>query len=190
MPGWSVPDNGPCLDPHGGIATTETQDEATGLILPVSLPPALEALRCRAIPDARLGLPAHVTLLYPFVPVEALDDNLRDTIQQIVAGADAFEFRLAGRGTWPDVAFATVEPELPFRALHEAFAGAYPSLPIYRGAFEFAPHVTLAEGHSATPAIAADPAWTTLPSMASARFVDLIVREPDGWHVRWRFGLR
>ncbi len=160
----------------------------TALIVPVRLPRPLEALRRRAIADARFGLPAHVTLLYPFAPRDALDGDLRALLAGVLADAAAFAFELRGLGTWPDVLFATVEPVLPFHSLHDRLAAAFPAYPIYGGRFDFVPHVTIAEGPlAAGPAIADDPAWGTLPAGRMARSADLVVRDGDAWKVRWRF---
>jgi len=48
--------------------------EASALIIGVSLPAGLEALRQRHVADAANGLPAHVTLAYPFAWPESIDD--------------------------------------------------------------------------------------------------------------------
>ena len=162
----------------------------TALIVRVRLPERLEALRRRAIPDARRGLPAHVTLLYPFAPAEALDGDLRALLAGALAGVDAFRFELAGQGRWPEVLYATVEPDLPFRSLHDRLAMAFPAYPIYGGRFDFVPHVTIAEGApAAAPELAGDPAWRALPAVRTARSADLVVRDGETWRVRWRFRL-
>lgn len=163
----------------------------TALIVPVHLPAPLEAVRRRAIPDARLGLPAHVTLLYPFAPLDVLDDDLRALLAGVMGGVSAFEFALRGQGRWPEVMFATVEPDLPFRSLHDRLSAAFPSYPIYGGRFDFVPHVTIAEGPLAAGSeIADDAAWTALPVRRMARSAELIVRDGDRWHARWRFAFR
>jgi 2'-5' RNA ligase len=162
----------------------------TGLILPVLLPPMLEAVRRAAVADATGGLPAHVTLLYPFVPPDALHRSLRARVAAAVASHERFSYRLVGPARWPQVLYASIEPEAPFRALQADLAAAFPSLPIYGGAFEFVPHVTIAEGEAAErPEIAADPAWSSLPAQATARSVELIVRSGGNWQVVWRIAL-
>lgn len=162
----------------------------TALIVPVRLPEPLEILRRRCIQDARHGLPAHATLLYPFVEPGALDEGLRLRLATIVAGHAPFTFRLAGRGRWPTALFASVEPEDPFRSLHEDLATAFPEFPIYGGAFPFVPHVTVAEGPAAVdPAVVDNPAWGVLPVARLASVTELIVWEADVWRPRWRFDL-
>ena len=53
----------------------------TALVLVVALPPPLEALRTRSIEDAPGGVPAHITLLYPFAEETQLDSLCVNTIR-------------------------------------------------------------------------------------------------------------
>ena len=173
-----------------GRSETAEPGKDTALIVPVRLPAPLEILRRRSIPDARRGLPAHATLLYPFVAPAALDDDLRSRLAEIVAGHAPFAFRLAGRAEWPATLFASVVPEHPFRSLYEDLAAAFPDFPIYRGAYRFVPHVTVAEGPAAVdPAVVDDPAWGVLPVTRLASVTELIVWEADAWRPWWRFDL-
>ena len=169
----------------------EEPGDDTALIIPVHLPAPLEDLRRLAVPDARLGLPAHATLLYPFAPRAELDDDLLGRVAAIVSAHDVFAFRLAGRGTWPNTLYASVEPGLPFRSLHEDLAAAFPAFPVYRGAFAFTPHVTIAEGPFARAVeVVRASAWESLPAVLLATSVDLVVRIADGWITWSRFELR
>jgi len=168
---------------------TDASDD-TGLIVPVRLPPALEALRRQGVADSRFGLPAHATLLFPFAAPEALDGNLRARVEGIVSGHVAFRYRLTRRDAWPGTLYAAVEPELGFLSLFEDLAAAFPEYPLYRGAFPFAPHVTIVEGADAVaPEIIRHPAWASLPVTRVADSVDLIVREAGRWRTRARFAL-
>jgi hydrogenase maturation protease len=75
--------------------------------------------------------------------------------------------------------------------LYHDLAAAFPAFPIYGGAFDFVPHVTIAEAASASlPEIADDPAWASLPATFMARSVELVVRDAGGWRTKWRFPLR
>lgn len=157
------------------------------MIIPVALPPALEALRRRSVPEARHGLPAHITLLFPFVAPAIIEDSLLARVASVVARHRAVALRLTGQRRWPDVLVAGVEPDGPLRALQADLAAAFPDQPLYGGAFAFEPHVTIAEVSAVAGGIEVDPAWSALPSTAVATCVDLIVREPSGWIVRSRF---
>jgi 2'-5' RNA ligase len=168
----------------------ESGDE-TALIIAVRLPPALERLRQRGVRDASRGLPAHITLLYPFLGPSAIGAEVVASIRGVTDGVDAFTYRLVGRGIWPATLYATVEPERPFRSLYEALAAVFPSHPIYRGRFPFSPHVTIADGlGGGDHDVAADPAWSDLPVRRAARGADLLVRETDRWSVRHHLPFR
>ena len=161
----------------------------TVLIIPFRLPAALESLRRRSVPDAMAGLSAHATLLGPFAPPETLDDGIREKIQAVLSEHSAFSCRLIGRGQWPGVVFASIEAEAPFRSLYADLLAAFPEFPSNRGKFEFVPHVTIAQGSSASESMD-DPAWRCLPTTCEANLAHLIVRGPAGWDVKWAFDLR
>ena len=66
--------------------------EANGesaIIVPVTVPVAVNRLRDRMDPSAAQGVPAHVTLIYPFMPPDGLKDDVRRRIEQIIAAAKA-----------------------------------------------------------------------------------------------------
>lgn len=167
--------------------------DATALIIRVALPSRLEALRLRCVPDAADGLPAHVTVSYPFAAPDAIDDGVVALVAQVVARRAPWTMRLVERRRWPDTVYASVEPEAPAIGLQADLEAAFPSLPIYGGAIDaFVPHVTVAEGGAADdPAVDADPGWDDLPFSCAVREVELIVRAPTGrWDVERRFPMR
>ena len=166
--------------------------EATALIVRVALPHRLEALRMRSVPDAVEGLPAHVTLAYPFAEPAAIDDALLALVAEVVARHASWTLRLVERRRWPDVVYAGLEHEAPAVALQAELAETFPSLPIYGGTIDvFVPHVTIAEGQAVNdPAVDADPGWDDLPVSLAVDEVELIVRSDDRWHVEGRFQLR
>jgi 2'-5' RNA ligase len=164
---------------------------ATALIVRVQLPRRLETIRRRAVPDSDLGIPAHITMMYPFVPPGALDTALREKIAAVTAAHAPISYRIAGPAQWPDTLYASVAPEAPFHNLQADLAAAFPAYPLYGGAFDFVPHVTIADGEPRSWAsLAHDPAWAALPASRTARSVELIVQTPDGWRVKCRFLLR
>jgi 2'-5' RNA ligase len=167
--------------------------EATALILRATLPPRLEALRRRCVPDAVDGLPAHVTVAYPFAEPGSIDEAVIGRIAEVVARHAPWTMRLVERRRWPDTVYVSVDPEAPAIALQADLAAAFPSLPIYGGTIEvFVPHVTVAEGPSVhDPAVDADPGWDDLPVTGAVSEVELIVRSGVGrWTVERRFPMR
>ncbi len=62
------------------------------------------------------GVPAHVTVLYPFLPPQALSGQVLATLSAVIASVRAFECTFATTA-WFDqeVLWLAPEPEQPFR---------------------------------------------------------------------------
>ena len=162
----------------------------TALVLVVSLPPALDALRLRSIEDASAGVPAHVTLLYPFAEEAQLDADVLRLVAAVAARNPVLRLTMGEGRRFPDTLYASVEPDAPLRALHGELAAAFPALPLYGGAFPFIPHVSIVEGPAvADPGALDDPAWTTLPIEQLVDAIDLITGRDGRWATRRRFPL-
>ena len=169
-----------------------SRDGETALILRVELPPELEALRRQSASGALEGLPAHITLLYPFVAPESIDTSLQARLTEITASHPRFAYRLTGPHRWPGILYASVEPRTPFVALQADLARAFPEHPLYGGTYDFSPHVTIAEGAAAeSVTIVGHRAWGDLSEAATARAeaIELIVRTAGRWSTRWRIPL-
>jgi len=162
----------------------------TALVLVVSLPPALDALRRRSIEDASAGVPAHVTLLYPFAEEAQLDAGVLGLVAAIAARHPVLRLTLGEGRRFPDTLYASVEPDAPLRALHDELAAAFPTLPLYGGAFPFLPHVSIVEGPAVSdPEALEDPAWAALPVEQPVDGIDLITGQHGRWATRRRFPL-
>jgi 2'-5' RNA ligase len=94
------------------------------------------------------GVPAHVTVLYPFVPPAAIDEQVLAKLAR--AAATVPQFRAQWRRTgWfgTDVLWLAPEPESSFRALTAAVWRAFPDHPPYEGQFDdVVPHLTIGNG--------------------------------------------
>jgi 2'-5' RNA ligase len=169
------------------------QPDQSAVIVRVALPRALDRLRRRSVEDAADGVPAHVTLLYPFVAPGRLNGAVRATIATIARRHAAFDYSLGGPARWPDTIYASVEPAAPFLAIHRELARAFPDYPIYGrpAPFELVPHVTVAEGDFVDdPARMTDPAWSTLPARRKALALEVIASDAKGrWRLVWRLPL-
>jgi 2'-5' RNA ligase len=167
--------------------------DASAVIVRAHLPPALEALRRAWVKDANRGLPAHLTLLSPFVRAGELDAALRRTLAAILGRHLAFDYHLVGPKASKDTIYAGVDSERPFLELHRDLAAAFPNYPIYEGkGGELVPHVTVADGPSAIRdrRLVQDRAWHALPTRRRAHSVELIAPGPDRrWATVWRFRL-
>jgi 2'-5' RNA ligase len=109
--------------------------------------PLVERHRQRLDAAAGWGVPAHVTVLYPFVPAAAVDQDVVARLAAAVASVPAFDCCFA-RARWfgQDVLWLDPEPDEPFRRLTAAVWAAFPQQPPYGGAFDDpVPHLTVAE---------------------------------------------
>jgi 2'-5' RNA ligase len=138
--------------------------------------------------NAGLGVPAHVTLLFPFVPVEHFDRILVDELRRLFAAQRAFEFSLPRVDRFPDYAWLAPEPDEPFRRLTALIYERYPNYPPYEGIHDdVIPHLTVAEG-GVDVQDEVDAALTPhLPIAARAEEITLLVEDDAG---RWRPGQR
>ena len=93
-----------------------------------------------------LGIPLHVTLLYPFVGPGELDAAL-PRLAEVVEEHSRFEFTLTELKTFPRTVWVAPDPAAPFIALTKAIEAAFPETPHAGAAFaEVIPHVTLVDG--------------------------------------------
>ncbi len=129
----------------------------TAVIVPV---PAAEAVagprRAHFDPAASWGVPAHVTVLYPFVPPALVDERVLSAVAAAVRSVPAFDCEFGEIGRFGDeVLWLRPDPSRPFRDLTAALWRAFPEHPPYGGAYdEVTPHLTIAHGTGA-PAFAA-----------------------------------
>lgn len=111
--------------------------------------PAVSGWRERLDRAATWGVPAHVTVLYPFAPPSAIDEHVHRALAEAVASVSLFRAQWR-RTAWfgDDVLWLAPEPESSFRALTAAVWRAFPDYPPYEGQFDdVVPHLTL--GHDA-----------------------------------------
>ena len=134
------------------MAAAGVGHEESALLL--RCPAAEPAVRSsRAVLDraARVGVPAHVTVTYPFRPPPAITPDDHALLERVVAGCPSFTLTGAGTAWFGDaVVYVALSGGEPVRALTEAVAAAFPEHPPYGGAFtEVVPHLTIGHGHDA-----------------------------------------
>jgi hypothetical protein len=105
-------------------------------------------LRARLDRSAGEGMPAHITLLYPFLPPSSIDEAVIAKLEALFAGTGLIEYRFSRVGWFGDkVLFLEPEPAQPFRCLTERLGEAFPDCPPYGGAFaDIIPHMTVGIG--------------------------------------------
>ena len=117
------------------------------LIVPVpEAEPWVGELRQLYDPSAAVGVPAHITVNYPFTPHLGRPLEARLQLAALLSGFRQFSFALCEICTFPGVIYLAPEPEAPFVALAEAVASLFPDSPPYEGRFaDFVPHLTVAQ---------------------------------------------
>lgn len=137
-------------------------------------------------PVAPAGVPAHVTLVVPWLAPDAIDDDAVADLAAALAGVASWEFRLDGVGWFGRrVLWLAPEPADPFRALTLRLADRF-GTPPWGGAFdEVVPHLTVAH---ATPgddlAPVADAVAAGLPLACRAEEVWVMVGDGERWQRR------
>jgi 2'-5' RNA ligase len=98
-------------------------------------------------PAAAAGVPAHITVLAPFLNTSLADAGVIGELDALIGEHQAFDAELAECRRFPQVLYLTPVPEAPFRALTSAITGRWPQAPPYGGRFaEVVPHLTIAIG--------------------------------------------
>jgi 2'-5' RNA ligase len=165
----------------------------SAVIVRAQLPGGLERLRRRRVANAAVGVPAHLTLLHPFIEPAGLDGAVRGRLRAVAARHAAFDYRQSGLAEWPDAIYVAVEPVGSFVRLHRDLQAEFPDWPIYgAGAdFEFVPHITIADRAGRLESgVREDPGWSALPRRARAEAIDVIATRPEGrWRLVWRIRL-
>jgi hypothetical protein len=136
---------------------------------------------------AAWGVPAHVTVLYPFLPPAEIDDGVLARLRAAIATVPAFDTVFA-RASWfgDDVLYLAPEPDAPFRALMTAVWEAFPDHPPYGGEIpDVVPHLTVGQG-APLPVLrtVAEEVTPYLPIPVRVATVTLIqgAEEADSWH--------
>jgi 2'-5' RNA ligase len=108
------------------------------------------ALRWRYDGSFRLGVPAHVTVLYPFMDPRQIDIGIIRTSEEVLRKHRSFSFQLGTVGRFPATAYLEPKPSEPFIALTESLVKAFPAYLPFRGEFPtIVPHLTVANGSAA-----------------------------------------
>ena len=118
----------------------------TAIAIPVpGAEPVAGPWRVRFDPaSVEAGVPAHITLLYPFRPAAAIDEAEMERLAAFFAARPASDVTLAGLCGFRGVLYLAPEPSAPLDVLIRDLAARYPDTPPYAGEIaDPIPHVTV-----------------------------------------------
>jgi 2'-5' RNA ligase len=166
-------------------------EPSSAIVVRIALPPALERIRREYDRSAALDVPAHVTILFPWLPAAALATGAREQLREIARETRAFGVRFARVRRWPGIAYLEPEPAQPFATLTNRVATRYPEFPPYAGSIaEVVPHLTLVENAEGPLDEVAIQAARYLPFERVVRSLEVLIEGTDGrWRARWRLPL-
>ena len=158
-------------------------DESALLVTVPAAEPAVARHRSRFDTSAAVGVPAHITVLYPFLPPDLIDADTRATLARLFASVPGFRFTLDQTGWFPNpVLWLGPSDPAPFSALTELVVAAFPSCPPYGGLVaEVIPHLTIGDGAPRAGLEAAEAEVRPhLPIDTEATSVTLMTGPPPG----------
>lgn len=139
------------------------------------------ALRKEGDASAAHGVPAHVTLLYPFVPDP--DVGCVEELQFFFERVDPFTLDFTAVGEFPEVVYLAPEQADEVQHLIGALVRRWPECPPYNGLFaDVVPHLTVVDTPDAALRDRARAAVEAgLPVRSTAREASLWVHDDAGW---------
>ena len=156
----------------------------------------VKSFRDRYDPSAAAGMPAHITLLYPFKPPDELDETVLDDLSHCFARFAPIQFSLGSIRRFPvEVLYLAPEPDEAFRQLTLAIWNQYPETPPYGGKWpDIVPHLSVASLTDEPQLEAVTNHFVAasrekLPIVAKATEVALMENRSGHWQVRAMFGL-
>jgi len=109
--------------------------------------PLVGDLRRRYDATVALDVPAHITVLVPFMDPALITDDVIDRARRVLERTPSFAFTLGKVGRFPETAYLAPEPAAPFIAMTLALVDAFPGFPPYGGEHAgVIPHLSVAHG--------------------------------------------
>jgi len=162
----------------------------------VALIPAAESVvgrwRADLDPSARRGMPAHVTVLYPWIPLDELTPADEADLAAIIKAVPSFNVSLTDIQRFPQTLWLAPYPTDPFVRLTMAVEKRWPAYEPYSGRFQnVEPHLSIGDAvdPDALGHVVADVA-PRLPIDARITEIALMAQDEDGhWYLRRAYPL-
>jgi len=162
--------------------------------------PEVEAALCltrrSGVAAGAAGMPAHVTLLYPFTDSDQLPAGRIHELTDVFESLPVFEVEFAETAWFENLDRAVLwlkpAPSEPFVAITEALEREFPEHPAYAGRFDSViPHLTVATGDNRAGLVQLErDVQRHLPIVARIQAAQLYEHRPGGWCLRDTFPLR
>jgi 2'-5' RNA ligase superfamily len=173
----------------GAVSPASAAWESAVLVPVPEAEPAVGRHRARLDRAAAQGVPAHVTILYPFVAPPEITAVTIEVLAAAVGSVSSFDCRFPGTAWFgEEVLWLTPVPDGPFRALIRAVMAAFPGYLPYGGLIsDVIPHLTVGDRPpggiadlraAETDVLNALPVWTRV----SRAWLMTGTREPGSWH--------
>jgi hypothetical protein len=170
--------------------------ESALVILVPEAEPLVQPFRDRFDPSAALGVPAHITLLYPFIAPQQIGADTLDAVAACFRGFAPIAFSLTEVRRFPtETLYLAPAPDEPFRQLTMAIWDRFPETPPYGGAWpDIIPHLSVGRFQDAIALERVADEFTrasetTLPIRAQASTAVLLVNTAGRWVVANTFQL-
>lgn len=160
------------------------------LVMPVpEAEPLVSGYRQRYDRSAALGMPAHITITYPFRAYVTRPGEVLSELRSLLSAFPEFPFTLSEVRTFPEFVYLAPSPPDPFLALIDAILSRFPDSPPYGGEYdEIIPHLTVAQAEkTGVPALReqfSSFAAPFLPLAARARLIWLVDNSETLWKTR------
>jgi 2'-5' RNA ligase len=160
--------------------------ESALVILTPEVEPLVAPFRLEHDPSADMGVPAHITINYPFLPGVEPGEGLHRNLKELFAKAEPFQFTFRRFVRLPDMLYLAPEPDAPFKQLIALVADRFPESPPYEGAYdEIIPHLTIAQSHDEEVLQSVEREL----AMRSREYLPITVRATHVWLIDNRGGI-
>lgn len=169
--------------------------DRTGLVIVIPDADArFGALRRQFDPQAVLGVPAHITILFPFMPPGLVHAAVRRRLALVFRRFAPFRCVLDRVERFAATAYLAPVHAAPFVELTQAVAREFPDYPPYGGVHaSIVPHLTIADDDAAVADIAERALRADLerhgPLSADCASVALLENSSGRWQQMQEFGL-
>lgn len=167
--------------------------ETAFVLLVPEADPAVSSWRERYDPSAALGVPAHITVLVPFMPYADIDAACTETLTGIFHECAPLDLTFGRLERFADTLWLAPEPAEPIKRLTEALVARFPDYPHYGGVFDIViPHLTIAQGDESTLDRVEREVSVQIDLPIEAHIIEcaLFERLPGRWREQCRFSLR